>query len=83
MSCNSETPRGVGHHPLLRQTGGAPGTRPIYLITCDEGTEVAVTAGEEGVVAIIAGQPFFIFRTASRRPVPWQSVTERVFFDEE
>jgi hypothetical protein len=41
-----------------------------------------VAVGEEGVVAIVAGQPLFIFEAASRRPVPWQSVTEMVFFDE-
>jgi hypothetical protein len=62
ISSNSETPRGVGHHPLLRQTCGTPDTDPIYSVTHDdEGTEVAATVGEEGVIAIIAGQPFFVF----------------------
>jgi hypothetical protein len=39
--------------------------------------------GEEGVVAIIAGQPFFVFQAASRRPVPWESVTEMAFFEDD
>jgi hypothetical protein len=68
----------------MRQACGASvDTRPLYSISYDgEGTEFAVTVGEEGVVAIVAGQPLFIFEAASRRPVPWQSVTEMVFFDE-
>jgi hypothetical protein len=47
------------------------------------GTDVRATVGEEGVVAIIAGQPFFVFQAASRRPVPWESVTEMAFFEDD
>jgi hypothetical protein len=68
----------------MRQACGAPDARPLYSITHDDdGTEVGVTVGEDGVIAIVFGEAFYIFEAASRRPVPWQSVTEMVFFDEE
>jgi len=69
----------------MRQACGAPvDNRPIYSITHDDDkTEVGVTVGEDGVIAIIPGQPFFIFREASRRAVPVESVTEMAFFEDD
>lgn len=43
--------------------------------------EVAMTVGEEGVIAIFAGQPFYIFEVAgNRRSVPVECLS-RVVLD--
>lgn len=41
--------------------------------------------GEEGVIAIIfAGEVFYIFGKSSEpRAIPWDSVTEMMFFDDD
>jgi len=71
----------------MREACGAPeDTRPLYSIAYEhDGTEVVATVGKEGVVAIMfGGEAFYILKAVgSPRSVPWESVTEMVFFDEE
>lgn len=48
-------------------------TRPVYPMSYDhDGSEVAATVGEGGVVAIIFGSAFYIFEAAGNpRSVPF------------
>jgi len=70
----------------MRASCGAPeGTRPIFSLSYeDDGTEVAVTVGEEGVIAILfGGESVYVFgESGESRPVPVGSVTEMVYFDD-
>jgi hypothetical protein len=58
-----DQPEGLWRHAVESQLDDD--SHPIYSITHeDNATEVVATVGEEGVIAIVAGQPFYIFEAA-------------------